>query len=41
MRLTYPERTPSQRVQTNLAAIGSLTFEEPDADRFPALRLAR
>jgi 1-deoxy-D-xylulose-5-phosphate reductoisomerase len=39
--LTYPERTSSRRVQTNLAAIGSLTFEEPDADRFPALRLAR
>ncbi|MBL9135975.1 MAG: 1-deoxy-D-xylulose-5-phosphate reductoisomerase [Verrucomicrobiales bacterium] len=39
--LTYPERTSSQRVQTNFAAIGSLTFEEPDLDRFPALNLAR
>ncbi len=39
--LTYPARAPSDRVQTNLARLGSLTFEEPDADRFPALDLAR
>jgi 1-deoxy-D-xylulose-5-phosphate reductoisomerase len=39
--LTYPERAPSQRVQTNLAKLGSLTFEEPDPERFPALDLAR
>jgi 1-deoxy-D-xylulose-5-phosphate reductoisomerase len=39
--LTYPHRAPSERVQTNLAAIGSLTFEEPDPHRFPALTLAR
>jgi len=39
--LTYPERAPSERVQTNLARLGSLTFEEPDTDRFPALELAR
>ena len=39
--LTYPERAPSERVQTNLAKLGSLTFEEPDLDRFPALHLAR
>jgi 1-deoxy-D-xylulose-5-phosphate reductoisomerase len=39
--LTYPERAVSQRVQTNLAKLGSLTFEEPDPDRFPALELAR
>ncbi|HWI56224.1 MAG TPA: 1-deoxy-D-xylulose-5-phosphate reductoisomerase, partial [Bacillota bacterium] len=39
--LTYPERAPSTRVQTNLAKLGSLTFEEPDAERFPALELAR
>ncbi len=39
--LTYPERVPSQRVQTDFARIGSLTFEAPDEDRFPALRLAR
>jgi len=39
--LTYPDRAPSQRVQTNLAKLGSLTFEAPDPDRFPALELAR
>jgi 1-deoxy-D-xylulose-5-phosphate reductoisomerase len=39
--LTYPDRMPSDRVQTNLAALGSLTFEEPDEERFPALGLAR
>jgi 1-deoxy-D-xylulose-5-phosphate reductoisomerase len=39
--LTYPERVPSDRVQTNLARLGNLTFEEPDPDRFPALALAR
>jgi 1-deoxy-D-xylulose-5-phosphate reductoisomerase len=39
--LTYPNRVASQRVQTNLAQLGSLTFEEPDPDRFPSLRLAR
>src|SRR6184192_529645 len=39
--LTYPERAPSARVQTNLAKLGSLTFEEPDPERFPALQLAR
>jgi 1-deoxy-D-xylulose-5-phosphate reductoisomerase len=39
--LTYPERARSDRVQTNLAKLGSLTFEEPDEGRFPALGLAR
>jgi 1-deoxy-D-xylulose-5-phosphate reductoisomerase len=39
--LTYPERVASDRVQTNLAQLGSLTFEEPDPDRFPSLELAR
>jgi len=39
--LTYPERASSERVQTNLARLGSLTFEEPDLNRFPALELAR
>jgi 1-deoxy-D-xylulose-5-phosphate reductoisomerase len=39
--LTYPERASSERVQTNLARLGSLTFEEPDAERFPAISLAR
>jgi len=39
--LTYPDRAPNERVQTNFPKLGSLTFEEPDADRFPALNLAR
>jgi 1-deoxy-D-xylulose-5-phosphate reductoisomerase len=39
--LTYPERVDSDRVQTNFAKLGTLNFEEPDHDRFPALNLAR
>ena len=39
--LTYPERAASDRVQTNFPHIGSLTFEEPDVDRFPSILLAR
>jgi len=39
--LTYPERVSSQRVQTSLAKLGTLTFEEPDPSRFPSLTLAR
>lgn len=39
--LTYPDRVESERVQTNLAKLGTLTFEEPDVDRFPSLALAR
>jgi len=39
--LTYPDRVCSERVQTNFAKLKSLTFEEPDLDRFPALKLAR
>jgi 1-deoxy-D-xylulose-5-phosphate reductoisomerase len=39
--LTYPARVKSDRVQTNFAKLGTLTFEEPDSARFPALNLAR
>ena len=39
--LTYPDRAASERVQTNFPRIGTLTFEEPDTERFPALNLAR
>src|SRR2546421_6881679 len=39
--LTYPERAASDRVQTNFPKLGTLTFEEPDTDRFPAIDLAR
>ncbi|MCA8907969.1 MAG: 1-deoxy-D-xylulose-5-phosphate reductoisomerase [Rhodospirillaceae bacterium] len=39
--LAWPQRitTPSQRL--DLARVGELTFEAPDPERFPALRLAR
>jgi 1-deoxy-D-xylulose-5-phosphate reductoisomerase len=39
--LAWPERmyVPNQRL--DLAAIASLTFEAPDPERFPALRLAK
>lgn len=39
--LTYPERVGSDRVQTNFPKLGTLTFEEPDVERFPAIELAR
>lgn len=39
--LTYPDRAPNQRVRTDFAKLGSLTFEAPDVERFPAIRLAR
>ncbi|VVM05674.1 1-deoxy-D-xylulose-5-phosphate reductoisomerase [Methylacidimicrobium cyclopophantes] len=38
---TYPERFPSPVRFLNLATVGRLSFEEPDHERFPALRLAR
>lgn len=39
--LTYPERLPSPCRRLSLPEIGTLTFEHPDIDRFPLLRLAR
>ena len=39
--LCHPERVGSDRVRTDFAKIGTLTFEEPDTERFPALKLAR
>ena len=39
--LTYPDRAASVRVQTDFPKLGTLTFEAPDLDRFPALELAR
>jgi len=39
--LTYPGRATSERVQTNFPKIGTLTFEEPDTERFPSILLAR
>jgi 1-deoxy-D-xylulose-5-phosphate reductoisomerase len=37
--LTFPERLPLAAPRLSLAEIGALTFEEPDLDRFPCLRL--
>jgi 1-deoxy-D-xylulose-5-phosphate reductoisomerase len=39
--LTYPRRLPCDAARLALTQIGSLTFEEPDTDRFPCLALAR
>jgi len=38
--LTYPHRQPLEIQPMDLAALGSLTFEKPDTERFPCLRLA-
>lgn len=38
--LSYPERLEGVSPALDLARIGSLTFEEPDAERFPCLTLA-
>ncbi len=38
--LTYPNRLPADFVATDLAQIGTLTFEAPDRRRFPCLNLA-
>lgn len=38
--LTYPERVPAGVRGLNLTDVGSLTFFEPDNQRFPALALA-
>lgn len=37
----WPDRLPWPAERLDLARIGQLTFEEPDPDRFPALRLAK
>jgi len=39
--LAWPQRIDGPAERLDLARLGSLTFEEPDPDRFPALRLAR
>ena len=38
--LTYPDRKQNCLPPLDLARMGSLTFEEPDVERFPCLRLA-
>jgi 1-deoxy-D-xylulose-5-phosphate reductoisomerase len=39
--LFYPERQKTIARRLDLAQIGALTFERPDYERFPALRVAR
>ncbi len=38
--LAWPDRIASPSPKLDLAALATLTFEEPDPERFPALRLA-
>jgi len=37
----WPDRLPWPAQRLDLAKVGPLTFEEPDPERFPALRLAK
>tara|TARA_Y100001960_G_C14613519_1_gene797049 strand:- start:522 stop:1124 length:603 start_codon:yes stop_codon:yes gene_type:complete len=39
--LAWPDRMPAPAAKLDLAEIRQLTFERPDTDRFPALKLAR
>jgi 1-deoxy-D-xylulose-5-phosphate reductoisomerase len=39
--LAWPERMHAPTKRLDLASLGALTFEAPDEERFPALRLAR
>jgi 1-deoxy-D-xylulose-5-phosphate reductoisomerase len=39
--LNYPDRLPWPGDRLDLTKVGSLTFEEPDVERFPCLSLAR
>jgi 1-deoxy-D-xylulose-5-phosphate reductoisomerase len=41
LALGWPGRLATPGKRLDLAQIGQLTFEPPDAERFPALRLAR
>lgn len=38
--ITYPERRLAPWPRLNLAEVGTLAFEQPDVEKFPALRLA-
>ena len=39
--IAWPERMTAPTARLDLAALGTLTFEAPDVERFPALALAR
>jgi 1-deoxy-D-xylulose-5-phosphate reductoisomerase len=38
--LSWPDRLPLAQLVPDLASMGKLTFEEPDTERFPCLKLA-
>lgn len=38
--LTYPDHRPADWPRLDLAAVGELTFEEPDLEKFPCITLA-
>ncbi len=38
--LTYPDHRPAEWPRLDLAAVGELTFEEPDLEKFPCIALA-
>lgn len=38
--LTYPERSSSHYQRTDFLKVGALTFEAPDTDKFPCLKIA-
>lgn len=40
LALTWPDRCVSQSPEMDFAAVGNLTFEKPDFEAFPMLRLA-
>ena len=39
--LAWPDRMPTPAQRLDLASVARLDFEQPDLERFPALRLAR
>jgi 1-deoxy-D-xylulose-5-phosphate reductoisomerase len=39
--LAWPDRTPTPSARLDFAKVSTLTFEAPDSERFPALRLCR
>lgn len=41
LSLSWPHRMQAPTARLDLVALGTLTFEAPDEDRFPALRIAR
>ncbi len=41
LTFAWPDRSPSPSARIDFAAMKQLTFENPDPERFPALRLAR